>query len=251
MSSAVKYDPDLLVLTRTRGEDTTAVSVAQFTWTAGYSEDDLGTLVLESETASATISYWDDLPDPLLLDVDDELSAAYDGHVLFHGYCDSLVHDYTTTEDALPRGRSRRIDTTASFVGDYASTIERVVIGSAVSQGAYQRARQYAAVDNVELGEAALLQHWRQPIPGNSNFSTSVLDQLRATAQIMLTPFRFIGGEDGGQRRVSIVDVSSEPDVPGDIEASEGLALYSQVTWETIRPPRFIKLSGPGPDAPI
>lgn len=145
MSAHVEYDPDLFLLERAEtvssrlgefilgeshlGSAAAAAWVpienASFGWSMGYSADDKGTLIFDSESATVSMSYWGGIADPLY--PADRIRASYDGDVFFLGTIDTTSITYSVDPEAANSGAVRRADLSATAVGTYASAMERIV----------------------------------------------------------------------------------------------------------------------------
>ena len=83
------------------------------------------TLLIEQETATISLSYWDN-PGPLLY-AGDRIDVRYAGELLFYGTVDSASLTYVTDPNAVRYGATRRVDFTATAAGTYAVMMGRVV----------------------------------------------------------------------------------------------------------------------------
>jgi hypothetical protein len=138
MSTAVVYDPTLFALERAEvvsarlgelilgeshlGSDTSAwvdIPAATFSLTEGYTVDEFGTLIYDSETASVSLSFWDEPGD--LLQPGDRVRASYDSHAIFLGTVDTTDLAFDTVNGRL------RFTFTAGLVGSYAALMSAVV----------------------------------------------------------------------------------------------------------------------------
>lgn len=168
MSTAVKYNPNLFQVQRATavpsvlGEYILGVSklgsaaasatwqevpAATFTYSSGYTRDQNGTLIIDSETASVSMSFWGDPPEPPLYSLD-QVRTVYNSKVIFKGTVDSTSLTYAADPAAADHGAVRRVDFTATLVGAYA-----VALGKTVSwrnlpaETAITRVRRWVTVD--------------------------------------------------------------------------------------------------------
>jgi hypothetical protein len=149
MSTRVPYDPALFLLERAEvvsarlgelilGESRLGaaasawvpVPMATFTLSEGYTVDDNGTLISDSQTATVALSFWDD-PGAVLYPAD-RVRASYDGKVLFLGTVDTTSLAYETTPEAQQHGATRRVTFTATLVGTYAAALGKTVCWTAL-----------------------------------------------------------------------------------------------------------------------
>lgn len=165
MSAYVAYDPSRLVLrrllTQSAGLDGFIVGVStlgatETTWevieaatvsiTAGYTPDDNGTLIVDAETATISLSYWD-TPGPLLYP-GDRIEVRYVGENVFAGTVDTAVLTYSTDPEAVRHGAYRRVDFTATAAGVYAVIMGRTVTWKALpAEKAITRIRRWITVN--------------------------------------------------------------------------------------------------------
>lgn len=167
MSTAIKYNPELFTVERAGtvsaalGEFIIGVSrlgstaatawlpvpLATFTYTSGYTPDENKTLIIDSETAQVSLSYWDDLPEPPLYSLD-QVRVRYAGETLFQGTVDSTRVAYSADPAAAEHGATRRIDFSASLVGDYAIALGKTVSWTNLpAEPAIDRVRRWVTVD--------------------------------------------------------------------------------------------------------
>jgi len=138
------YDPTLLVLRRavvltsmlssfivgkskfgTPATIWANIPAATVTINQSYSPDANGTLIIEQQTASISLSYWDN-PGPLLY-AGDHIELLYAGELLFYGTVDSTAITYTIDPEADKHGATRRVDCSATAAGTYAVMMGRTV----------------------------------------------------------------------------------------------------------------------------
>lgn len=166
-SAYVKYDPALFALERQQAfssrlgefmlgyselgsptvEAWAPIVGASFTWTQNYRADDQSaTLIVDSDTATISMSAWDDVPSwlaPL-----DRVRASYDGTVFFLGTVDTARWDYTADPEAVRHGGSRRVDASATCVGTYAVALGQTVCWASLPAEPWiTRIRRYVTVD--------------------------------------------------------------------------------------------------------
>jgi hypothetical protein len=169
MSEHVAYDPALFTLERAEvvsamlgelilglsrlGEEASAwvpIEAATFTLSAGYSPDDHGTLLPDSETASVSLSFWDGAGDSPLYP-SDRVRASYAGQVLFLGTVDSLSVQYATSPEAARYGATRHVTIAANLVGTYAVALAKeVCFRELPAESAITRIRRWITVTNWE-----------------------------------------------------------------------------------------------------
>lgn len=165
MSTAVAYNPDLFLLERAEqvsaalgelvlgeshlGTTTSAwvpVPLAEFSLTESYTVDDNATLIYESQTATAALSFWDEPGD--ILYPSDRVRATYDGAPLFTGTVDTTSIEYEATPQARAHGATRRVTLTATLVGGYAAALGRTVCWTALpAEAPITRIRRWVTVD--------------------------------------------------------------------------------------------------------
>jgi hypothetical protein len=90
-----------------------------------YTPDENGTLIIEQETASISLSYWDN-PGPLLY-AGDRIELWYAGELLFYGTIDSTALLYAIDSSADQYGATRRVDFSATAAGTYAVMMGRTI----------------------------------------------------------------------------------------------------------------------------
>jgi hypothetical protein len=167
MYSAVKYDPTLFLVERASviagrtgkaRAGTSKLGAASSTWivvpeasitlNASYTEDpDNKTLIYESETATLTLSFWDELGD--VARPSDHVRVSYASKLLLDATVDSVSVEETVDAEAARHGASVRIDYTATLTGYYASTMSRRVTWKVLPrETAIQRIRRWVTVDN-------------------------------------------------------------------------------------------------------
>lgn len=123
------------------------VPAATFSYSSSYSPDENGTLILDSETASIALAFWDTAGSVLV--AGERVRATYNGKLLFVGRVDSTSVAYSTDAGSLRYGAYRRIDFTATLVGQYAAAMERTVSWESLpKEYAIQRIRRWVTVDN-------------------------------------------------------------------------------------------------------
>lgn len=125
-STYVKYDPSLFVLERETTDGWVEVPAATFSYAQDYAPDTNGTLIYQSETATVSLSFWDE-PDPKPLYPADHVRATYDDEVLFLGTVDTTRCAFTTDPAADNHGAMHRCDFTASLMGLYAIALAQTV----------------------------------------------------------------------------------------------------------------------------
>lgn len=168
MSSIVKYDYSLFKLERAEfisarlGEFKIGVSklgrtssswvtidLASFSLTEGYTVDEHGTLIYDSETATVKLQFWDDPDADRLLYPSDRVRASYDGTVFFLGTVDSTATTVEFDPDAMDRGHTHRTDFTATLVGTYAALLGAKVCWKTLPvEQPVTRIRRWLRVDN-------------------------------------------------------------------------------------------------------
>lgn len=125
MSTYQKYDPTLFVVERWATDEWVTVPLATFSYDHGYLPDENGTLIFDSESATVSLSFWDE-PGDVLYSLD-QVRVTYDDKVLYRGTVDSTTLRYTADPAAKDYGATRRVDFTASVVGSYAAALGKVV----------------------------------------------------------------------------------------------------------------------------
>ena len=124
------------------------IEQATFGISAGYSPDENGTLLLDSETASVSMSYWDG-PAGSPLYPSDRVRAMYAGMLLFLGTVDSTRTGYSTDPEAARHGAVRRVDFSATLVGTYAATLaKQVCYRTLPAESAIARIQRWITVTN-------------------------------------------------------------------------------------------------------
>jgi hypothetical protein len=164
VSAFVAYDPALLSVRRITEQSaqlrvfmvgrsrlgaiqTTSVPIplATVSITSGYSPNENGTLLVDPETATVSLSFWDQ--PGVLLYPGDRLDVRYANKLIFSGTVDSTTLTYSTDPEALPRGKYRRIDFTATAAGVYAVVMGRTVTWKALpKEKAIDRIRRWVTV---------------------------------------------------------------------------------------------------------
>lgn len=173
MSTAVAYDPALFVLERAQvvsaelgefilGESElgatevstwVTVPAATFTMSCGYNVNADDTLIIEADTASVSLSFWDEPGDVLY--PSDRIRATYNGEVLFRGTVDSTSMTYDADPSALEHGKHRRVDFTASIAGTYATMMGKTVCWTALpTEPPLRRIRRWVTVSGWTTGLA-------------------------------------------------------------------------------------------------
>lgn len=166
MSDAVTYDPALFSLERAEATSSrlgefilgesklgsgtigawVPICFASFACTASYSPDDNGTLLVEAETATVSLSQWDNLPDPLY--PSDRVRATYDGHILFRGIVDTTKTEYVADIGAAAYGATRRVQFSATLLGRYATMLGKTVCWKGLpAEPAITRIRRWVTVN--------------------------------------------------------------------------------------------------------
>lgn len=166
MSSVVAYDPTLFVLERnssvsaradefllgiskldTAGADVwVAVPSATFSYTQSYSPNPTRTLLIDAETASVSLSFWEQ-PAVQPLFVADRVRATYNGSVLFLGTVDTTRYAFTADPEAATHGADMRVDFSATLVGTYAAALSHTVCWTALpGELAIDRIRRWVTV---------------------------------------------------------------------------------------------------------
>ena len=144
MSSKVPYDPSLLSVRRMTSVSSSldefliGVSLlgagpstyddfeaATVSITNGYSPNDGGTLIVDAETASVSLSFWD-TPGTILYPKD-RIIIRYNGETMFYGDVDSTSLTYTVDPAAARYGATKRVDFTATATSYYAVMMSRVI----------------------------------------------------------------------------------------------------------------------------
>jgi hypothetical protein len=179
MSTYVKYDPKKFALFRTTavsssldefllGESVlgqanttrTLIEAATFSVTNSYTPDTSGlpdakppvlpgTLLVEAETASIALSFWDE-PGELLYP-GDRVEALYNGQAVFRGVIDSTSLTYATDSNAHKYGATRRVDFSATAAGLYAVMMGRTIIWTKLpAETAIKRIRRWVTVNNFD-----------------------------------------------------------------------------------------------------
>ncbi len=254
MSEFVKYDPEKLEILRSRvGLDgNIPITGATFSLNLGYSEDDNGTLMFESSTATLSCSYWDDIPeDPPLLP-DDTITVHYGTGpnlmTLFRGRCRQVSTAYSTDAAANKRGRVRRADYSAELVGTYDALLDWVTEYATPAQGGYTRLIGLMTVDNESQDEPSS-QLALMPVQGLESAigrRVSAIDAMRQASSVMTMPVR-----ESGPYIFNVVDDATEPFLPGEIELEDANSMYSQLTYEYARQAASLTVVGTAQDDPV
>lgn len=104
------------------------------------------TLLIEQETASIALSYWDN-PGPLLY-AGDRIEVLYAGELLFYGTVDSTSLAYVVDPAAAAHGATRRVDFSATVAGTYAVMMGRMVSWKNLpAESAIKRIRRWVKVN--------------------------------------------------------------------------------------------------------
>lgn len=162
-----KYQPELFVLERAQvasaalgefiigvsklGEPSAsawvAVEAASFSMAAGYSVDDNGTLIVEAETATVSLSYWDEM-DSTPLYPSDRVRARYGDKVVFLGTVDSTDVTFAVDPAARAHGATRRVTFSATVAGTYAAALGKKVCWEGLpDEPAIDRIRRWVTVE--------------------------------------------------------------------------------------------------------
>jgi hypothetical protein len=171
-----KYDPTKFALLRTTavsstldefllGESVlgqanttrTAIEAATVSITNAYAPDPTGLpdakpvvkpgiLLPEAETATISLSFWDD-PGELLYP-GDRIEVMYDGAAVFRGVVDSTQLSYATDPEAIKHGATRRVDFSATAAGLYAVMMTRTITWKLLpAETAIKRIRRWITVN--------------------------------------------------------------------------------------------------------
>lgn len=148
MSAHIAYDPTRLLVRRLLPNGTwTVIDAATISITSGYTPDDNGTLIIDAETATISLSFWD-TPGPLLYP-GDRIEARYAGENIFAGWIDTAQLAYSVDPEAVRHGAYRRVDFTATAAGMYATILGRTVTWvNLPKEKAIVRIRRWLTVDN-------------------------------------------------------------------------------------------------------
>lgn len=164
MSTYQEYDPTLFALERAEivsarlGEFVIGLSklgagsgawvpveAATFSYSSGYTPDEFGTLIIDSETATVSMSYWDSLDDPLY--PSDRVRASYGDKVLFLGTVDTTRIEYVVDPDARSHGATRKVLLSATLAGTYATALSKTVCWKSLpTEYAITRIRRWVTV---------------------------------------------------------------------------------------------------------
>lgn len=124
-----------------------AVPLATFSFSSGYNPDEKGTLIIDGDSASVALSFWDN-PGDILYPLD-RIRVSYDGKELFTGTVDSTSLKYEADPTAAIYGAHRRVDFTASILGSYAIALSKQVTFTALpAETAIHRIRRWITVGN-------------------------------------------------------------------------------------------------------
>jgi hypothetical protein len=138
------------------GSGATDIEAATVTLTSGYTPDTVGqpeatppippgTLLVEAETATIGLSFWDQ-PGELLYPAD-RIAAYYAGELIFRGTITSTSLSYVTDPAATAHGATRRVDFSATAAGLYAVQMNRTVTWTRLPlETAIQRIRRWVTV---------------------------------------------------------------------------------------------------------
>lgn len=164
MSAYVKYDPKLFELRRITsvpstldefliGESVLAsttsayilIPAATVSFSSGYTPDENGTLIIDAETVTVSLSFWDE-PGTLLYP-GNRIEIRYAGKVLCTAVVDSTSLTYAADPDAARHGATRRVDFTATAAGTYAVLMGRTVKWTKLpKESAIKRIRRWVTV---------------------------------------------------------------------------------------------------------
>jgi hypothetical protein len=125
----------------------TAITAATVSITNGYTPDDKGTLIVDAETASVALSFWDE-PGEILYP-SDRIQVRYGAKTLFYGVVDTTSLTYVTDPTAAAHGATRRVDFSATATGLYSVMMSRIVSWKKLSSDEthIQRIRHWVRVD--------------------------------------------------------------------------------------------------------
>lgn len=249
-SERVPYNPDELEILRSRPglDGNIPISMATFTLNQGYSEDELGTLLFESSTATLTMSYLDDAPDDPPVKPDDTFTVHYgtdpNRQTLFRGMCRTARVEYATDPGVIKRGAARRATLTAELVGTYESLLSWVTEYSMPVQGGYTRLIGLMDVENETQDEPSsqLALMPVGPISNDTGRRVSAIEAMRQASAVMTMPIR-----ETGPYLFEVVDTAEEPFLAGDIELDDVDELYSSLTIDWTRRPSRIAVIGTAP----
>ena len=168
MSTYVPYDPTLFAVERASamsgllgafnlnesrlGQAETEwvpLSVASFTMSGGYVQDENKVLILDATSATLSLSFWTDPGYPLL--PADRVRATYDGHVLFEGIVDTVKLTTEVDGDAAAHGAVRRYDFTANATDAWWVAMNRPVVWESLDKEmSIVRVRRFVTVTGWE-----------------------------------------------------------------------------------------------------
>ncbi len=250
MSEHIPYDPDQLEILRSRPglPGNIEISMASFTLNQSYSEDELGTLIFESSTASLVMSYWDDIPADPPVKPDDTFTVHYgidpNRQTLFRGMCRTARVEYASDPAAIKHGKTRRATLTAELIGTYDSLMAWVTDYSLPVQGAYTRLLGMMDIVNETQDEPSS-QLALMPVGKVENYAgrrVRALDAMRQASSVMTMPIR-----EAGPYLFEVVDTADEPFLPGTITLADVENLYSALTIDWTRRPKTIAVIGTAP----
>lgn len=125
----------------------TPVPAATFSYANGYTVNEDGTLIVDSESASIALSFRD-TPGEILYPLD-RIRVSYAGKVLFEGTVDSTSLKYQTDPGAADHGASRRVDFSATILGSYAVALSKTISYAGLpAEPAIDRIRRWVTVSN-------------------------------------------------------------------------------------------------------
>lgn len=165
MSERVEYDPKKFELRRytaapstldefligesvlgsTAKRGYTVIPAATVTFSSGYTPDENGTLIIDAETVTISLSFWDE-PGTVLYP-GNRIALVYAGKVLCSAIVDSTTVTYAVDPEARKHGATRRCDFSATAAGQYAVMMGREVTWKKLpKESAIKRIRRWVTV---------------------------------------------------------------------------------------------------------
>lgn len=178
MSIFQRYNPEDLTIERTTdvfgsGDTWVPVELATFVISPGYTVDDNGTLIYDTEEATVSISYWGE-PASYPLEVGNKVRVRYADDLTYFGTVASISKTYHEVPQAMGRGKKYRVSFSASLVSTYAVMISQQVCWEELPVEKWiERIRRYVTVLNWDGSGGSPL-----PCTGSNTDSTSITDAV-------------------------------------------------------------------------
>lgn len=124
----------------------TVVPSATVTFSSGYTPDENDTLIVDSETVTVGLSFWDELGSPVLYP-GNRIEVVYDGESICTAIVDSTSVTYAADPAAARHGATRRVDFSATAAGKYVVMMGRKVSWDKLpKESAIKRIRRWVTV---------------------------------------------------------------------------------------------------------